>query len=150
MDQPIAYHLTWTTYGSWLPGDARGWVMRGKPEIQRPDATREEFARDSMSEDPVVVSADHRTVVRQAIEDHCRFRGWELHAVNPRTNHVHVVVSANAKPELVRDQLKAWCSRRLNELWPGRKRWWTYKGKIVYVWDDRQLAEAIDYVLNRQ
>ena len=27
MPEPIAYFLTWTTYGSWLPGDQRGWVQ---------------------------------------------------------------------------------------------------------------------------
>ncbi len=26
MDDPIGYFLTWVTYGTWLPGDARGWV----------------------------------------------------------------------------------------------------------------------------
>jgi hypothetical protein len=24
---PIGYFLTWVTYGTWLPGDARGWVQ---------------------------------------------------------------------------------------------------------------------------
>jgi hypothetical protein len=28
MDEPLAYFLTWTTYGSWLPGDERGWVAK--------------------------------------------------------------------------------------------------------------------------
>jgi hypothetical protein len=23
-DEPLAYFLTWTTYGTWLPGDERG------------------------------------------------------------------------------------------------------------------------------
>jgi hypothetical protein len=26
MDDPIGYFLTWVTYGTWLPGDPRGWV----------------------------------------------------------------------------------------------------------------------------
>lgn len=25
-DRPFAIHVTWTTYGTWLPGDARGYV----------------------------------------------------------------------------------------------------------------------------
>jgi hypothetical protein len=29
---PIAYHLTWTTYGTWLPGDSRGWVQSGSSQ----------------------------------------------------------------------------------------------------------------------
>jgi hypothetical protein len=23
---PIGYFLTWVTYGTWLPGDTRGWI----------------------------------------------------------------------------------------------------------------------------
>ena len=38
---PIAYHIIWTTYGTWLPGDARGWVKKNTLGIQEPDAERE-------------------------------------------------------------------------------------------------------------
>jgi hypothetical protein len=30
MADPLAYFLTWTTYGTWLPGDERGWCKRTK------------------------------------------------------------------------------------------------------------------------
>ena len=30
MQPPLAYFLTWTTYGTWLPGDERGWIEAGK------------------------------------------------------------------------------------------------------------------------
>lgn len=40
MDDPLALFLTWTTYGSWLPGDERGWVE--KPgRFRESDAERE-------------------------------------------------------------------------------------------------------------
>ena len=26
MEDPIGFFLTWVTYGTWLPGDSRGWV----------------------------------------------------------------------------------------------------------------------------
>ena len=26
LPEPLAYFLTWPTYGTWLPGDERGWV----------------------------------------------------------------------------------------------------------------------------
>ena len=43
MDDPLALFLTSTTYGSWLPGDERGWVE--KPGRSRePDAKREQDA----------------------------------------------------------------------------------------------------------
>ncbi|MDA1049536.1 MAG: hypothetical protein O3C40_03530 [Planctomycetota bacterium] len=28
LDDSLALFLTWTTYGSWLPGDERGWVEK--------------------------------------------------------------------------------------------------------------------------
>ena len=31
-DEPIAYFITWTTYGTWLPGDERGWSRKGDGE----------------------------------------------------------------------------------------------------------------------
>src|SRR2546430_11024925 len=34
---PLAYHITWTTYGTWLPGDDRGWVKKGSSAVQPPD-----------------------------------------------------------------------------------------------------------------
>jgi hypothetical protein len=31
---PIAYFLTWTTYGTWLPGDERGWYAKQASGLQ--------------------------------------------------------------------------------------------------------------------
>ena len=48
-EEPLAYYLTWTTYGLWLPGDERGWVA--KPgQFRAPDAKRKEAAQQRMTE----------------------------------------------------------------------------------------------------
>jgi hypothetical protein len=99
----LAYHITWTTYGTWLPGDARAWVQWGEWGIKPPDPERECAARQRRAESAVVLSEDRRALVEQTIRDHCRVRGWLLHAVNARTNHVHVVVAdvtMDVKPRL--------------------------------------------------
>jgi REP element-mobilizing transposase RayT len=157
MNDPIAYFITWTTYGSWLPGDERGWIDRDRSGIQSPDAKLKEFAERAMTEEMVTLSDDERTVVESVIDEHCRVRGWILHARNARTNHVHVVVTALVTPEKVREQLKAWASRRLSERLglvgsgkDGKTKWWTEKGDIELIWDEDGLARVIDYVLNRQ
>src|SRR5688500_14303497 len=95
----LAYHLTWTTYGTWLPGDQRGWVERGVPVIRDADPDREQAARERMAEAPVILTEAQRQIVEQTIRDHCRIRGWTLHALNVRTNHVHVVVTAERDGE---------------------------------------------------
>src|SRR5438270_13106460 len=115
MAEPIAYLITWATYGSWLPGDDRGWVEEGVAGIQAPDRTKREQARGRMTDAPVVLTPPQRALVEKTIQEHCDIRGWRLHAVNARSNHVHVVVTADRTPEEVMNQFKAWCSRRLND-----------------------------------
>ena len=66
-----------------------------------------------MKRQAILLSPQDRTTVEDACREHCQFRGWVLHAVNARTNHVHAVVSAEQAPMKVRDQLKANCTRRL-------------------------------------
>ena len=114
MADPVAFLLTWTTYGTWLPGDERGWSDH-RHGFQLPDPILELEARARMTEDVCLLDDEQRRIVENTIRDHCQKRGWNLHAVNCRTNHVHVVVSSDRDPEEVRDQFKAWGTRKLNE-----------------------------------
>ncbi len=112
--EPLAYFLTWTTYGTWLPGDQRGWTsesMGGQP----PDFPLRRDAAARMKEEACWLDLEERKTVEATIADHCRVRGWELLAVNCRTNHVHVVVRADVHPDEVRTQFKSWSTRRLRE-----------------------------------
>ena len=120
LPEPLAYFLTCPTYGTWLPGDERGWVDHRKGwQLPDPSVKREAEAR--MTEEACVLDLEQRELVERTIADHCHIRGWVLHAVNCRTNHLHVVVSAPVPPKQVQVQLKAWCTRRLREL-EGRRR----------------------------
>jgi REP element-mobilizing transposase RayT len=156
MTEPLAYFITWSTYGSWLPGDARGWVHgptgAGQP-IQPPDPQREAEARRRLKQSPVALTREQRGIVDTTIHSVCQYRGWALHAVNCRTNHIHVVLSAPAAmPEHVMNQLKAWCSRHLNQSNPSlpHPTWWTRHGSTRYLNTEESVADAVDYVLNRQ
>ena len=75
-----------------------------------------------------------------------------LHAVNCRSNHVHVVVAAPGRRiEVPREQFKAWCTRRLRERSPTvRKHWWTDRGWDEYIDDEDALAAVIAYVREGQ
>jgi len=107
MDEPVAYFLTWVTYGTWLPGDSRGWVeyRRG---WHRPDLIVELESAARMTEDACRLSSQQRHVVETQLAETCDHRGWHLHAVNCRSNHVHVVVTATGvKPKKIRTDLKS-------------------------------------------
>jgi hypothetical protein len=162
MPDPLGFFLTWTTYGTWLPGDERGWTERGKG-VRPPDSARRNEAARSMSETPCVLDDEQRALVEHTITDHGRIRSWHLHVVNCRTNHVHVVVSGNSDPREMRDQFKAWCTRRLKELArsrqkrtdagtppPVRKDWWTQGGSQRRLWNQASLDAAIQYVRDGQ
>jgi len=153
MSDPLAYFLTWTTYGTWLPGDDRGWVERGAPGVQPGDPERLEEAARHMSEDAVYLTPEQRQLVHHTIVEHCTIRGWQLHAVSVRTNHVHVVVTADEHPDQVMEQLRAWCTRRLNEhAGPSakRKRWWTKGGSTIWINDEQHFHTVVHYVLYGQ
>ncbi len=151
LGEPLAYFLTWTTYGTWLPGDDRGWKRRGVPEIQRENPLFVAMARSQLREPAFRLSVSDRQIVEATIRDHCRVRSWHLHAANARSNHVHVVVTAAGyRPDAVRDQFKAWCTRRLKEAGATRSRFWTEGACCRWLNHDDALEAAVHYVIDAQ
>jgi REP element-mobilizing transposase RayT len=149
--EPLGYFITWTTYGTWLPGDERGWRRKGKPDIQLPNELNRESAACKMKEREFRMNRRDREIVHDTVTRHCEIRNWKLHIVNARSNHVHVVVTAPGyAPETVRDQLKAWCTRKLKPFHPGRERFWTEGGSRRYLNSDDHLEAAIIYVSEAQ
>jgi REP element-mobilizing transposase RayT len=156
-DDPIAFLLTWSTYGTWLPGDIRGWVeYRGG--FQLPDAILDLESAARMTEDACRLALHQRERVNQQVAETCQYKGWILHAVNCRTNHVHVVLTSTTHPKTIREQLKAWCTRRLNEQQAEsgipeherRSKWWAERGSIRWIFQESDLFAAIEYVVNQQ
>ncbi len=145
------YFITWTTYGTWLPGDERGWSKRGK-EKQESQPALEHWCKNNLVTEIVVLGKADRLTVEDAVREHCKIRNWGLPAVNARSNHVHVVVQAYEKGTVVRDQLKANCTRKLrSQLQPLiAKRTWTKAGDCEVLDDDEALEAAVRYVLEAQ
>jgi hypothetical protein len=150
-DAPIAYFLTWVTYGTWLPGDSRGWVdyRRG---WQLPDPLRELEAKARMAEDACILTPSQRGAVESQITETCAHRGWFLRTVNCRSNHVHVVVTADvSNPKKIRADLKSWATRALkNQFDPARENWWAERGSIRWLNTEDALELAILYVRDSQ
>ena len=160
LPDPLAYFLTWPTYGTWLPGDEREWVEY-RHGWQLPDPARKREAQARMTEDGCLLDQDQRRLVESTIADHCRVRGWTLYTVNCRSNHVHVIVAADRDPKEIREQFKAWCTRRLKALQQERlhplsasnasatairEKWWVERGSVRYVNDEEGLEAVIPYV----
>jgi len=102
---------------------------------------------------PAHLSAPRREVVASAIREVCDYRRWDLPALNVRTNHVHLVVQAQAvSPERVMSDLKAYATRRLREagLAMGDERVWSRHGSTLYLWSGEQVERANYYVEHEQ
>ncbi len=151
MNDPIGFFLTWATYGTWLPGDSRGWVEY-RHGWQLPDPVREVEAAANMMADACRLTEKQREAVEVQIGETCCHRGWHLHVVNCRSNHVHVVVSApNTRPRKIRTDLKAWATRCLKEQFVAeRENWWAERGSIRFLFDDIGLEAAVVYVAEGQ
>ena len=114
-----------------------------------------------MTEDACRLSTEQRDAVQRQIAETCQRRGWRLHAVNCRSNHVHVVVSAgDACPKKIRADLKAWATRCLKQHSRSladasgnhaeRENWWAEPRQRPVLVDDSSLEAAIVYVTEGQ
>ena len=151
MKQPITYFITWTTYGSWLPGDRRGWRKANAGE-QQPEPKLEEWCRDRMTEAEVLLSKDQRQKVEDVCRRHAGIRGWKLHAVSARSNHVHIAVTADDASKKVRDQFKAKATRVLREP-PNtitNDKLWTRGGDVEIVDGNDNLEQVVIYITESQ
>src|SRR5687767_4111652 len=100
-DTPLAYFISFRTYGTWLHGDRRGSIDRFHNRYRSPYMpTNEKWCRyneQQLKAKPLILNAKQRNAVQHAIRETCQIRNWRLQAMNVRTNHVHTVVSASQK-----------------------------------------------------
>jgi len=64
---------------------------------------------------PVILGSRQRTLVHDAIVEVCEHRGWHLHAINVRTNHVHLVVTADRTGKRVLNDFKSYATRKMKQ-----------------------------------
>jgi len=152
---PLAYLITFRTYGTWLPGDDRGTVDREHNQPDTPPIPANPALHRSAkirADSPVALSDTQRKAVHDAILSVCEHRGWTAHALNVRTNHVHVVVSGAASPERIMNTFKSWATRRLRDadLIHSDTRTWSRHGSTRYLWKQEQIEAAYSYVMEAQ
>jgi hypothetical protein len=117
-DFPLAYHLTFGTYGTRLHGDERGTVDRamnqpGDPVIGR-DEDWERMERNRLVCEPVLLTPEQRGFIERELPSICARGGWEPHAVAAAPNHVHVSLSARVEGKAIRKWLKRWLGEAID------------------------------------
>jgi REP element-mobilizing transposase RayT len=158
--------LTWTTYGSWLPGDERGSVtpVRDAPgprlKHNRPrtdyDSSLPGLARSARSllkSPPIRLTLPQAEVILAQFHETAQHRGWTLLAVAIMRTHIHIVIGVPGDPDpdtILRD-FKSYASRALNRSWtkPASGTWWTESGSKRKLPDEPAVLAAVRYVAHQ-
>lgn len=99
------------------------------------------------------MNAEQRKTIETAIREVCDYRNWILRAINVRTNHIHTVVSIGIKkPERALNDFKSYATRKMRKscCWNSEKSPWADKGSMRFLWNERSIELANDYVINGQ
>jgi len=150
---PLAYLITFRCYGTWLHGDDRGSYRRSSNTIGRvvqipPRPGLREAETAQLKHPSVQLNKKQRKLIEEAIREVCLHRRYVLYAVNARSNHVHSVVSASKAPEPILAAFKAYSTRALRRAGLDEKiQPWSRHGSTVYLWKERHVDKAIEYVV---
>jgi len=88
--------ITWTTYGTWLQGDERGYVKNGK--IYPANANLLQSNKNLQMQDEIQLSKVQQKVVREAILNEAKVQGQHILAISVNATHVHIVAEYISQP----------------------------------------------------
>lgn len=162
---PLDRHwlLTWTCYGTWLAGDARGFVSNvGGPDgperhnrFGTPYSTGqpklEAWMRSRMTGPPVSLARPDALALIEQYRETAAVKGWRVEGASVMFNHTHVVlgVAGDPDPQAVLELVKSWATRRLkrHRPLPPNGTFWTARGSKRKV---SNVRAAVVYVVRKQ
>ena len=105
-----------------------------------------------MLQTPYSMDAARRTAVLAVVQERCQQHNWSLLAAHVRSSHVHIVVEAEARPEGILNDIKAYASCCLNRagLDDRTRKRWSRHGSTRWLWKREDVAAAIRYVVDEQ
>ena len=149
---PLAYHITFGTYGTRLHGDLRGTIdrrhnIRGEPVLGQNDAWRR-TEKAILRCPPVFLTPEQREYAEVEIPFICDRGHWGYHIAACQTDHVHVLLTADREGPAVRRWLKRWLGDALSQRWPvpGERTWWAKGGSVKWVWDPGYRQRVFEYI----
>ncbi len=158
--------LTSTTYGTWLPGDERGFVGpidddQAGYEVHNEVGTSydadiaplKNWCATQLLGEPIYLVKEQADQLVSQFQETATHRSWILLAASVMNNHFHVLLTVPGDPEpeyLLRD-VKAYASRKLNNHWPRPQSntWWTESGSKRKKRNVAAIRAAVAYVWNQ-
>jgi REP element-mobilizing transposase RayT len=149
---PLAYHITFGTYGTRLHGDPRGTVDRSQNEFGEPIVGRDDewksFEQKNLNFQPLILTIEQRVFIERQVPTICERGGWEFLQVAAAPDHIHNMVSARIDGKDIRKWLKRWLSEALSAIWPLRYRevWWSECGSVKWIWTEDYYERVRNYI----
>ena len=142
----VGYMLNWTTYGSWLQGDKRGFVRDG--EILQGDERILELCKKLQKCPTVKLTRQEHAVVEEAILNEAERINHRIEALAICTNHIHLAAQVCDKPiERIVSMYKSAATRTLR--CNGRTgRIWTKGFDKRFCFTEDDLIRRIKYIQN--
>ena len=144
----IAYMLTWTTYGTWLQGDERGYCKDGETFGANPNLYRSNYS--DLKHKPVHLSNCQRDVVKEGICQEAKRICQHVYALTVESNHVHLILK-NSKDsiESAAHRYKRTATHVLRKMGVQGKVWTKgYDKRYCFNQDDLDIR--VQYVLNHE
>ena len=96
MPKTLGYMITWTTYGTWLQGDQRGYLSNGK--ILPSNTALANSNANRLTCDPVRLSKDKRQIAHDAIITKAKKLNHNILAISISSTHIHLVLQYSHNP----------------------------------------------------
>ena len=132
--------VTTTSYGTWLPGNARGYVSKG--EMLPGDAKLFELSRNQLKKPPIYFSTTDRDRLFSALVASCLEFGYRLSDATIEAWHLHwIFFHGDDAIEAAVGRLKTRIRQALS-----RGRIWTEKYCAEPLFDNAAVEKAQEYI----
>lgn len=145
MSKLVGYMVTWTTYGSWLQGDNRGYVENGR--ILKSNETILKVCEKLQKGQTVKLNQQEKEIVRTAILKEAERVGQKIETLVICTNHVHFAARpGNKSIERTVCMYKSAATRALRNWRTGPI--WTKSFDKRFCFTEDDLIRRIQYIKN--
>jgi hypothetical protein len=144
MKKVIGYMVTFTTYGTWLQGDERGYVKDGT--VLNGNEALHYANRRAIGGQRVKLGARDKEIVKQAILNEAQQMKQKVFTILVWSSHVHVVVeNINEPVGKVVGRYKAAATKELRRIGFEGKVWSKGYDKR-FCFSEEELSAKVDYV----
>ncbi|WP_432797681.1 transposase [Poriferisphaera sp. WC338] len=162
------YHVIFGTYGSWLPGDPRGFRTRGHKlhcegdYKNRPAAGQfeslHEYSQSLMVREAVRLTLPQRKCVCSALAESLKHYGITVNEIAVAKQHMHLLAQFEMNDKQYKPQImtligkcKRWAITKLKEQHlcdESSGKLWAKSGKVICMKNERHFKNTSQYIMN--